>query len=64
MVSDGVNGTKATSFCEAVLGSMSASSGFAGNSCLSVLFLSNLRFWFMKDATGSEFHVSFLGWKC
>ena len=39
---------------------MSANSGFAGNSCLSVLFLSNLRFWFMKDAADSVFHV-FLG---
>ena len=36
---------------------MSASSGFAGNSCLSVLFLSNLGFWFTKDAAGSEFRV-------
>ena len=39
---------------------MSAGSGFAGNSCLSVLFLSNFGFWLMKDAAGSEFHV-FLG---
>ena len=38
-------------------GSMSASSGSAGNLCLSVLILPNLGSKFPKDRAGSKFHV-------